>query len=366
MQFLVDAHHIGTRSTGNEEWATHVANGLAALLAGDGSDDTVIFGLASRAIPIIGNQVAYSRLHSQSFKRLAWDLPRIARRERADAILVQYTAPFCATPVVVAIHDLSFADPASVDWIPRAERTRMRATIRWSAQRARRIIALSNFTARDLENRWDIDPARIFVAHPAVGEDRLRRLREVSRIRQQHTNGPLTVLAVGNVLPRKNLLMLAKAVRIVRRRGLDVELRLVGQIPPAGRSAMTELQQVGGSWLHVSGYVTEAELVAAYAAADVFCFPSLYEGFGLPVLEAMAAGVPTVVSNTSALPEAAGQAGLGLDPHDPDAWADTLQAILVDSKFANEMRSAGLARSRQFSWANTATLVLRALREAGA
>jgi len=362
MRVLVDAHHIGTRATGNETWAVEVAKGMARAVERSDDDDELLFAVATDAgrttvAPGVGVSI-----RGGSWGRLLVDLPRAARQARVDVVLVQYTVPLSAAPCVVAIHDLSFTDPESRRWIPRAERARMGATIRWSAGRAGRILALSEYTSKDLQDRWGIDPQRIVVAHPAVASDRSARLRRPPGVGGTRTDGPMTVLAVGNVLPRKNLLVLARAVRTLRQRGLDVMLRLAGQVPPAGTSIRHELDRIGGEWLSVSGYLDETELVAAYHAADVFCFPSLYEGFGLPVLEAMTAGVPTVVSDATALPEAAGGAGALADPHDPTVWADILEQILTDEQVADRMRTAGCARAAQFSWNDTADRVLDTLR----
>jgi glycosyltransferase involved in cell wall biosynthesis len=358
---LIDAHHIGAHATGNETWAVEVARGLAHGLDRAGHDDEVLLAMTSVADRALAGPGSVVPLHTSSMRRLLWDLPRAARREHVDAILVQYTAPLSSVPTVVAIHDLSFTDPASSHWIPARERARMRATIRWSADRAGRIVALSRYTAKDLQLRWNIEPERIVVAYPAVGSDRSMRLHE--RPSECPPVGrPKTVLAVGNVLPRKNLVVLGIAVRTLRKRGLDVNLRLVGQVPRAGRPVRAELEHICGKWLTVSGYATEDELVRAYHQADAFCFPSLYEGFGLPVLEAMTAGVPTIVANATALPEAAGHAGALVDPHDPTAWADTLERVLTDQREAAGMRSRGLAHAARFSWNTTAQHVLDALR----
>lgn len=362
MRFLMDAHHIGARATGNETWAREVAIAMADLLEQSGHRDELLLAVANAAGRAMAAPSRAVPLSGHALRRLAWDLPRAARRERVDAVLVQYTAPLSVTPNVVAIHDLSFTDPRSRQWIPTGERARMRATIRWSAIRANRILALSEYTANDLRRHWGIDPARIVVAYPAVGTGRAEQLRQRPRDDLRPGNKPLTVLAVGNVLPRKNLLVLAMAVRALRQRGIDVVLRVVGQVPRAGSEVRSELGRIGRDWVTISGYATEADLVAAYHEADVFCFPSLHEGFGLPVLEAMTAGVPTVVSDATALPEAAGDAGCLVDPHDPTAWADTVEQVLTDQNLAGRMRVAGLTHAARFSWNDTAARVLGALR----
>lgn len=362
VRFLIDAHHIGTRATGNETWAIEVATAAANAIEQSGNQEQLLFAVSNSGTGVLGGSHDAVPLSGGAVRRLLWDLPRAARHQRVDAVLVQYTAPLSRTPSVVAIHDLSFTDPRSRQWIPPRELVRMRATIRWSANRADRIVALSEYTAEDLQRQWNIDPARIVVAYPAVGANRATLLRKRPHLDRDPTDRPMTVLAVGNVLPRKNLLVLAAAVRMLRERGIDAVLRIAGQVPAAGSAVFNELGRIGGEWLTVSGYVSEAQLVAAYHEADVFCFPSLYEGFGLPVLEAMTAGVPTLVSDATALPEAAGDAGLLVDPHEPAAWADTLELVLTDHELADRMRVAGFVQAARFSWDDTAARVLGALR----
>lgn len=363
MRFLIDVHHIGMRATGNETWAREVAQGMARVLGQSATHDELLYAVATAAGRAAVVPHPFVDVSGSSSRRLLWDLPHVARRNAVDALLVQYTAPRSASPCVVAIHDLSFTDPASARWIPALERARMQATIRWSAKRAGKIVALSRHTARDLRDRWEVDPDRIVVAYPAVGATRSQRLRcRNPRPRAAGENRPLLVLAVGNVVPRKNLPVLGMAIRLLRERGLDVVLRVVGQIPPAGRGVRSELERICGDWLTVGGYASEAELLSAYHEADAFCLPSLYEGFGLPVLEAMTAGVPTLVSDATALPEAIGDAGRAVDPYDPVAWADALELVLTDESTAARMRLAGLAHVARFSWDDTSTRVIEALR----
>jgi glycosyltransferase involved in cell wall biosynthesis len=362
MQFLIDAHHIGARATGNETWALELAQAMVRILECREGGDEVTFAITAAGrgrTPGRDNTITIS---ASALRRLLLDIPKAAQLKGADALLVQYTAPATRIPTVAAIHDLSFAHAESKAWIPATERARMRASIRWTARRAHRIVALSEYTANDLVRTWGIDPERIVVAHPAVGHGRAARLR--ARAQEGPVAGPPTLLAVGNVLPRKNLVTLARAAREVRARGLDVELHVVGQTPPAGRETRAALQSIGDGWIRFREYVDEDGLVEAYHAADLFCFPSLYEGFGLPVLEAMTAGVPTVASRATAVPEATGSAGLLVDPHSVDAWADAIELVLSDPARREAMRTRGIHHAASFDWATTAAAVLGALRSA--
>lgn len=363
MRFLVDAHHIGARATGNETWAVEVSSALSRLLqSGSGGDELLLAVTDSRLAPPEADVVV---VHANAGRRLLWDLPAAIRRSDVDAVLVQYTAPLTSAPTVVAIHDLSFTRPESREWIPPLERLRMQATIRWSARHADRVVALSDYTAMDLHDTWGIDMEKIVVAHPAVGRSRAQRLRDHDRPGTV-SDGPMVILAVGNVLPRKNLLVLAEATVVLRNRGWDVMLHVVGPTPPAGRKIRAAMEQACGDHVIFSGYVDESVLVSAYQSAHVFCFPSLYEGFGLPVLEAMTAGLPAIVSSATALPEAAGNAAMIVDPHDREGWADAIQSALFDGTMAASMREQGTEHAARFTWESTAKKVLGALYEATA
>ena len=168
---------------------------------------------------------------------------------------------------------------------------------------------------------------------------------------------------VGNVLPRKNLPVVARAVRLMRDRGSDVVLRVVGTVHPTGRGDAELARQLLGDAVTVAGYVSTADLAAELSRAHVLAFPSLFEGFGIPALEAMAAGVPVVVSDRTSLPEVVGDAGLLVPAEDPEAWADALQRALEPAESAR-LVVAGERRVTQLTWAASAGLVSGALRQA--
>lgn len=362
-RFLIDAHHIGAKATGNETWALEVARAVRAQAASEEPSDCVVVAVSTPQGHEEFDGVDTVALSHQSIVRLAWDLPRIAKRMHASALLVQYTAPpRLSVPTVVAIHDLAFWHPASSEWLPRTARARMRTTIRRTAEQAAVILALSHHTANDLEAFWDVDPSRIRVVYPSVGGKRQALLRRVDR--RPPTEGPHRVLIVGNVLPRKNIQTVVTAVGELRAGGLDVVLDVVGQVPPAGRAIAEEILHLGGDWSKISGYVSEGELVDYYGRASVFCCPSLYEGFGLTVLEAMVAGVPAVVSNATALPEAAGTGAILVDPLDVSAWASAICEVVTDSQRADLLVAAGRRNAEQFSWSRAGAEVLAALRTA--
>jgi len=160
------------------------------------------------------------------------------------------------------------------------------------------------------------------------------------------------VLYAGNVKPHKNLERLIVAFDLVRKRGLDhLKLVLIGdEISRYSALRRAVHQHQLHKYVRFLGYLPEETLAVMYRLAGLFVFPSLYEGFGLPPLEAMASGTPVVTSNVSSLPEVAGDAAILVDPHDPHAIADGMYRLLTDERLRRDLRLKGLARARQFSW----------------
>lgn len=355
MTALLDLHDLGHRQTGNESWARSLSAALFEV-DGPGSYDVALVGCGN---PGDVDLLPYRRqvqVSSNSVRRLALDLPAAMRRLGTSAVLVQYTSPLSRVPTVVAVHDLSFEDPRAAEWLPPATRLRYRATIRASVRRSAHVLVDSEYTRQDLVRRYGTDPAHVTVVPLAVDP----RFAEILRSTPEDRSGRPTVLIVGNVLPRKNLPVVARAVQVLRDRGSDVVLRVVGSVHKTGTSDATETCRQLGDAVSFIGYVTQERLARELRSAHVLAFPSLFEGFGIPVLEAMVAGLPVVVSDRTSLPEVAGSAALVATADDVGSWADALGSALLPSRGAR-LRAAGAARAADFSWERSAGLVSRVL-----
>lgn len=354
--YLVDAHHLGARQTGNETWTRNICRELLRVV--DPGSVLICVAHEPAAVPAGARTALVS---TNALRRLLVDLPAAARSVRAQALLVQYTAPLTSRPCAVMIHDMSPFDRRHAEWLGRAHALRIRASIRDSARRAPVLIVPSRFTQHDLAERLGRDPDSILVAPNAVDPELTELLYGAVPLPPHKT---ARVLAVGNVLPRKNLAVLGVALDRLRGEGLDAELRIVGQVGAGGHETSAELRRRLGAAVSFSGFVTLERLAMEYRQADLLAFPSLYEGFGIPALEAMYAGLPVVASASTALPEVVGDAGLLVSPDDPNGWAEAIGRVLTDEKLRTGLRAKGAARAQEFSWADSAAVVLEALRRA--
>jgi glycosyltransferase involved in cell wall biosynthesis len=245
-----------------------------------------------------------------------------------------------------------------------------RTSIGLAARRATRVLTVSESSKRDILRFVDTEPDKIDVIYNAY-DDRFGvepREEDVVRVRERFQLHDEFVLYAGNVKPHKNLERLIQAFDLVRQRGLNhLKLVIIGDEVSkyaALRRAVHKHQL--HRYVRFLGYLPEETLAVMYRLAGVFVFPSLYEGFGLPPLEAMASGTPVVTSNVSSLPEVAGDAAVLVDPHDPAAIADGIHSVLTDEHLRRDLRRKGLERARQFSWEASVRRVREIYREATA
>jgi glycosyltransferase involved in cell wall biosynthesis len=286
--------------------------------------------------------------------------PRVERTTGAvDVVHATGVAfPRADAPVVVTIHDLAFLDDPTLV-TKHGYRFLSRGTA-LARERARLVLCSSEATkAHCVAEGFDAAMLRVV---PLGVRTTPTTLDEVARARTKHGLANPYVFFSGTVEPRKNLPRLLRAFAKVKRP--DVDLVLAG---PAGwnESLRADLAPIEAR-VHALGFVDRAELFALFAGAEVFCYPSIKEGFGLPVLEAMVQGTPVVTSAATSTAEVAGDAGLLVDPLDEQAIADALERVLDDPVLADQLARAGEARAAMFTWERTAELTMAAYTEAAA
>ena len=260
---------------------------------------------------------------------------------------------------IVTIHDMSLRLYPQCHPVRRLllNRPLMHVAIR----RATSIVTVSESARRDLLRLHGVAGDRVSVVHEAASpafhpiDDRA----ELDRVRALYKLPPRFVLYVGTIEPRKNLPRLVDAFAAARARGMAHHLVCVGPYGWSSRDLSRRVERLGlNGVVHFTGYARFEDLPAIYNLGDFFVFPSLYEGFGLPVVEAMASGIPVITSNTSSLGEIAGEAAETIDPSNTDSLTDAIVRLAADSDRRRHLAERGLQRAQAFSWTQTAKEML--------
>lgn len=261
---------------------------------------------------------------------------------------------------VLTVHDMSWLHYPETIQEPTL---RMLENVSRHLHAADQVFTVSEATKNDVVSRWPIDPQKVKVIYNGVSE-RFRRLdTSPDEVRDRYDLPKRFFLFVGTVEPRKNLARLVEAFDSVGRH-VDHSLVVVGA---KGWKASPIYRAIQASpvrdRIRLLGFVADADLPAIYNLADAVVYPSLYEGFGIPIVEAMACGTPVVTSNVSAMPEVAGDAALFIDPLDPRGIAAAMERILQDGALRERLRAKGLERAKRFSWDISAAQVMQCFRE---
>ncbi|MCA1554253.1 MAG: glycosyltransferase family 4 protein, partial [Chloroflexi bacterium] len=239
--------------------------------------------------------------------------------------------------------------------------------VRRAVRSAERIITVSDATKRDVLALLDVDERKLSVIYEAA-DARFCPLAErapVEAVMQKHGLTAPFILFVGTIEPRKNLAVLLRALRQLLDQHVRVQFAIAGKRGWLSDDVFALIAELRlQDEVRLLGAVPSEELVGLYNAALALVMPSLYEGFGLPPLEAMACGTPVIVSNISSLPEVVGDAGLCIPPDDPRAWTDAIQRMLDDGALRRELRAKGMTRARTFSWERAARETLAVYRKA--
>ena len=261
-----------------------------------------------------------------------------------------------STKTILTVHDLSFvhvpeaAPPSLINYLNRV--------VPVSCDHADHIIADSYATRDDLIALYGITPDKITVIWSGV-EERFKQITSpetLTEVRNKYQIPQATcVLSVGTVQPRKNYSRVVRAIAKLRGQGHDIHLVIAGGkgwMEDELHRTIAETQM--NTTVHLIGYVDDEDLPALYSLSDCFVAPSLYEGFGIPVIEAMACGTPVVTSNVSSLPEVAGDAAITVAPRNIDDLANAIFSILTDANIANDLVRKGLERAKEFTWERAA------------
>lgn len=359
MRFAVDAHAIGCHLTGNEVYIRNLLHQFARL-----DSDNEIFAYiakpgAEHALP---RGISTHWVSSNPFRRLGLDLPFRLRRDLPDLLHVQYTGPLLAkVPLVVSVHDVSYLEYP--EYFTRFRSTQLRITVRRTLERAAAVLTPSEFSRDAILKHYAIHPSKVRVVANAVSPVFRPIERQVSASaveRKFRIRGPF-VLMVGDLQPRKNHLGLLRAFENVMRSLPQLPHRLVfvGKETWYSKELHRAVAASGiRDRVDFTDFIEDDDLVHFYNACDLFVFPSFYEGFGLPILEAMACGRAVACSSLTAMPEVADGAGILFDPNSSEQMSRAIADVLRDSELRVRMERLGTQRAAQFSWEQAARQTL--------
>ncbi len=372
MHIGIDAHAIGAQQGGNETYIRGLIRALAKL--DDQNRYTIYLAEAEAAAQW---QDGFARRHANFEIRLLpkpTPLVRVPvflsyelRQHPVDVLHVQYTAPpFCPVPVVATIHDLAFEHMPET--FTRRGSFQLKLTVRRTAQRAARIATVSEYSRWDLLRTYRLAPEKVAVTYNGVESHFTSALtqNEANEVRKQFGIDRDFLLAVGSLQPRKNLVRLIRAYARLRSEvpNFSPQLVIVGRKLWLADEIFAEIRrQRWAEDVILTGYVDDADLPKLYRQATAFVYPSLFEGFGLPPVEAMACGTPVVTSNVSSLPEVTGGAALLIDPMDQGSIESALLTIIQDQGLRKRLREQGIEQAKKFTWQAAAEKTLQLYQE---
>ena len=378
LHVAISAHLLASRGAAGYRSAgihTYIANLLAHL---PHIDPGVRYTVYTNAQPPVDARIRPAWLPTaKPLMRILWEQvlqPIALRRDRPDVLhAAAFVAPLVSScPTVVTVYDLSF--DLFPDFFRGPNQTYLRIFTRRSVRRARRVIAISEHTRRDVHRLYGVPLDHIDVAYPGV-DARFRPLprEEVEAFRRKHDLPDRFFLYLGTLEPRKNLDRLIDACG-------ELEIRDASPRSEAERGWRLEI--VGGKgWMvddlfarvksrgleqrvMFAGYAPAEDLPLWYNAATAFVYPSLYEGFGMPPLEAMACGAPVIASSAASLPEVVGDAGILVAPDDVQGLAQAMRRVWRDESLRGDLSRRGVERARRFTWEATARATVESYRRA--
>ena len=355
LRVLVDAHMVGQRETGNETYVRGLLSGLRQLpdlrVAA-----AVQAGVTLPAELTTGGVDLLPLRSSSNWWRLAWGLEAECRRWEADLLHVTFIAPpRCSRPVAVTVHDVSFR--RYPEFFSTRDRLLFATLLPLSLRRASAVLTDSEHARQEIAHYFPLLKTPVSVVPLGVSGRFHAKHNTTERVMVQNRYGTAEsyILAVGNLQPRKNLAELVRAFATVHDRFPEMRLVVAGQAQRRS-SRLLPLAESMGVARHVvfPGYVPQDDLGALYRCASVFVHPSIYEGFGLPILEAMACDTPVVALNASSVPEVVEDAALLTDPATKDGLASAICQVLEDRDLAHQLVARGRERVKRFSWRATA------------
>ncbi|MFH0796618.1 MAG: glycosyltransferase family 1 protein [Candidatus Omnitrophota bacterium] len=368
-RFLVglDGHALGQEQGGNESYLFGLLEGINEISPPEFQFLLFLAGEKKPIIPFSGGlDFETEKISLQPFRRLFFDLPRQTFLKRLDLLHTQYHLPVVSRcPEVITLHDVSFLRYSQL--IPKREYWKMKSSVGYAVRKAKKVITVSEFSRKEILFFYRLKPEKVEVIYNGIS----KKFVPVSAEKRAAVLGKYGitkpyVFSVASLHPRKNFsrLILAFVSLCSHREGFDYNLVLGGRNLWLYEEILAKARHSRyKDRIIFTGYLPDEDLSALYSFAEVFVYPSLYEGFGFAPMEAMACGCPVVTSNISALPEVTGGAAILVDPQDVDAIAKGILDVITNPELKKGMRERSLDRAQKFTWADSAEKALQVYEE---
>ena len=353
MRIALDACTLGRRRTGDETYNRGLLNAWSEIRPPD--FDLQVITTTAYEGPKNDMFTWHVIPRSNFFARNFYHVPRLLPRIGVDLFHANYwTRYWDSFPKVVTIHDVAFA--AFENAFKKVEMVVFNAMGKRVARNAKHILTVSEFSKREIHKYLNVPLDKISVTYNG--------LDDCFKPAEKNLKNAPYILYVGNLSPRKNLVRLIEAfVQLKREHRVELVLKIVGQKAWLYDDIFESVRKSGlQSSIEFTGYISQEQLVETYQNATVMVYPSLYEGFGLPVVEAMGCGVPVVTSNSTSLAEVAGDAAELVDAHSAESICQGIWRVITSEDRHKELRQRGLARVRKFDWQTTARKTLEVYR----
>lgn len=304
--------------------------------------------------------------------RISLPLALVAAKKKPDIFFspTHYIPRFCPKAVkrICIIFDLSFLH--FPEMFTKKDLWQLKNWTKFSAENADRIITISHFSKQDIVSQYKVDKNKIIVAYPGFDKERFKHhlpKDKIGKIKRRYQTGNSYIIYIGTIQPRKNISRLIESFKnVVNSLEEDLKLIIVGKADGEERGGwmyedilkMPEKLEIEEK-VRFTGFAENEDLPYLLAGSKSFILPSLWEGFGIPVIEAMAVGVPVIVSNVSSLPEVAGKAGLLVDPYSLDQIEQAIRTVAIDKKLGLVLSKKALKQANKFSWEKMARTILK-------
>jgi glycosyltransferase involved in cell wall biosynthesis len=352
----IDVHSIGSQKGGNE---TYYRELIREMMRFPTEHSFFLYYTDPRSSGLIaaGDHFRLERLRpSHRMLRIPFTLPWRIRQDKLDVFHAQFIVPpFLKCKTVTTIPDIAYEHVPQ--FFPARQRNYLKLLVRESARRADHVITVSEYSKRALVDTYGVSAEKITVTYEGAGKQFVPLDREKARedLARKYGIHDRFILYLGRLQARKNLARLVESYARVRKSGLPHKLVLAGKPDTLFQPVRARIRELKlENDIVLPGYVAAEDVPAFFNAAEVFVYVSFYEGFGLPIMEAMACGTPVITSRGTSLEEVAGDSAILVDPMDEASIAEALQEVLSDAELRVRLGNAGLARSRQFNFKNAA------------